>query len=71
MAGRKTSVMTFIPPDGYFADDYRASIRVQFVRLARGCVSIETRVSASGYYWDDVCDSGTHGRSSASPASHP
>src|SRR5487761_1462745 len=31
VAGRKTSVMTFIPPDGYFADDYRASIRVQFV----------------------------------------
>ncbi len=59
VAGRKTSVMTFVPPDGYFAGDYRASLRVQFVRLARGCVSIETRVSASGYYWDDVCDSGT------------
>jgi hypothetical protein len=59
VAGRKTSVMTFIPPDGYFADDYQASIRVRFVRLARGCLSIETRVSASGYYWNDVCDSGT------------
>jgi hypothetical protein len=59
VAGRKSSVMTFVPPDGYFAGDYRASLRVRFVRLARGCVSIETRVSASGYYWDDVCDSGT------------
>jgi hypothetical protein len=59
IAGRKSSVMTFIPPDGYFADDYRASLRVQFVRLALGCASIETRISASGYYWADVCDSGT------------
>ncbi len=59
VAGRTTSVMTFIPPDGYFASDYQASIRVRFVRLTPGCVSIETRVSAGGYYWDDVCDSGT------------
>jgi len=59
VAGRKSSVMTFVPPGGYFGDDYRASIRVRFTRLARGCVLVETRVSASGYYWDDVCDSGT------------
>ncbi len=59
VAARKASVMTFIPPGGYFADDYQASVRVKFVRLTPGCLSIETRVSASGYYWDDVCDSGT------------
>jgi len=59
VAARTTSVMTFIPPDGYFPGDYQASVRVQFVRLASGCVSIETRVSASGYYWDNVCDAGT------------
>jgi hypothetical protein len=59
VAARMTNVMTFVPPDGFFPDDYQASIRVQFTGLASGCVLIETRVSASGYYWDNVCDAGT------------
>jgi hypothetical protein len=55
---QKTNVMTFIPPNGDFVEDYRASVRVDFVRLARGCLSIETRVTFAGYFWANVCDTG-------------
>jgi hypothetical protein len=55
----ETNVMTFIPPDGYFRPDYQASIRVSFVRLAVGCLSVETRMTSAGYYFFNVCNTGT------------
>ena len=58
VAAHETNVMTFIPPDGYFRPDYQASIRVSFVRLARGCLSVETRVTSAGYYFFDICNTG-------------
>jgi hypothetical protein len=58
VAAHETNVMTFIPPDGYFRPNYRASIRVNFARLARGCLSVETRVTSTGYYFDNVCNTG-------------
>jgi hypothetical protein len=56
---RKATVMTFIPPNGYFVSGYRVSVRVDFIRLASGCVTVETRVTATGYYLDNVCSTGT------------
>jgi hypothetical protein len=58
VAAHETNVMTFIPPDGYFRPDYQASIRVSFARLARGCLSVETRMTSAGYYFFNICDTG-------------
>ena len=51
--------MSFVPPDGYFAGGYRLSVHVDFGGLASGCLSLETRVTAAGYYWANVCSQGT------------
>lgn len=55
----ETNVMTFIPPDGYFGPNYQASIRVNFVRMTLGCLSVETRVTNAGYYFFNICNTGT------------
>jgi hypothetical protein len=55
----ETNAMTFIPPDGYFRPNYQASVRVDFVRLARGCLSVETRMTSIGYYFYNICNTGT------------
>jgi hypothetical protein len=54
----ETNAMKFIPPDGYFRPDYQASIRVSFVRLAVGCLSVETRMTSAGYYFFNICNTG-------------
>ena len=59
VAARRTSTMSFVPPDGYFAGGYRLSVHVDFGRLASGCLTLETRVTAAGYYWANVCSQGT------------
>jgi hypothetical protein len=59
VAARRTSTMSFVPPDGYFAGGYRMSVHVNFGRLASGCLTLETRVTAAGYYWANVCGQGT------------
>jgi len=59
VAARRTSTLSFVPPDGYFAGGYRVSVHVDFGRLASGCLTLETRVTAAGYYWADVCSQGT------------
>jgi hypothetical protein len=59
VAAHKTSVMTFVPPDGYFPSNYQASIRVSFAGLAQECVSVETRMTSTGYYWFSICRTGT------------
>ena len=59
VAARRTSTMSFVPPDGYFAGGYRLSVHVDFGRLASGCLTLETRVTATGYYWANVCSQGT------------
>lgn len=59
VAARRTSTLSFVPPDGYFAGDYRVSVHVDFGRLASGCLTLETRVTAAGYYWANVCSQGT------------
>lgn len=59
VAGRATSMMTFIPPGGYFEPNYQASIRVSFVPLGQGCVSVETRMTGAGFYWYSVCQTGS------------
>ena len=55
----ETNAMTFIPPDGYFRPDYQATITVNFDRLARGCLSVETRMNSAGYYFFNICNMGT------------
>jgi hypothetical protein len=55
----ETNGMTFVPPDGYFRPDYQVSVRVSFAGLARGCLSVETRMTSVGYYFLNVCNSGT------------
>jgi hypothetical protein len=59
VAARRTSTLSFVPPDGYFAGGYRVSVHVDFGRLASGCLTLETRVTAAGYYWANVCSQGT------------
>jgi hypothetical protein len=59
VAAHETSVMTFIPPDGYFPPNYQASIEVNFVRPTQECVSVETRMTSAGYYWFSICRTGT------------
>ena len=59
MAADRTSTLSFVPPDGYFAGGYRLSVHVDFGGLASGCLSLETRVTAAGYYWANVCSQGT------------
>ena len=59
VAAHRTSTLSFVPPDGYFAGGYRLSVHVDFGRLASGCVTLETRVTAAGYYWASVCGRGT------------
>ena len=56
---RRTSTVSFVPPDGYFAGGYRLSVHVDFRGLASGCLTLETRVTAAGYYWANVCSQGT------------
>ena len=59
MAADRTSTLSFVPPDGYFAGGYSMSVHVDFGRLASGCLTLETRVTAAGYYWANVCSQGT------------
>ena len=35
------------------------SVHVDFGGLASGCLTLETRVTAAGYYWANVCSQGT------------
>jgi hypothetical protein len=51
--------VSFVPPDGYFAGGYRLSVHVDFGGLPSGCLTLETRVTAAGYYWANVCSQGT------------
>ena len=59
VAAGRTSAVSFVPPDGYFPGDYRLSVHVNFGGLASGCLTLETRVTAAGYYWANVCNQGT------------
>ena len=59
VAAGRTSTMSFVPPDGYFTGGYRLSVHVDFGRMASGCLTLETRVTAAGYYWANVCSQGT------------
>ena len=59
VAAGRTSTVSFVPPDGYFAGGYRLSVHVDFGGLASGCLTLETRVTAAGYYWANVCSQGT------------
>ena len=59
VAADRTSTLSFVPPDGYFAGGYRLSVHVDFGGLASGCLGLETRVTAAGYYWANVCSRGT------------
>jgi hypothetical protein len=59
VAAGRTSTLSFVPPDGYFAGGYSVSVHVDFGRLASGCLTLETRVTAAGYYWANVCSQGT------------
>ena len=59
VAADRTSTLSFVPPDGYFAGGYRLSVHVDFGGLASGCLGLETRVTAAGYYWANVCSQGT------------
>ncbi len=59
VAAGRTSTVSFVPPDGYFAGGYRMSVHVDFGGLASGCLTLETRVTAAGYYWANVCSQGT------------
>ena len=56
---RRASTVSFVPPDGYFPGGYRLSVHVDFSGLASGCLTLETRVTAAGYYWASVCSQGT------------
>ena len=59
VAAGRTNAVSFVPPDGYFAGDYRLSVHVNFGGLASGCLTLETRVTTAGYYWANVCSQGT------------
>ena len=59
VAAGRTSTLSFVPPDGYFAGGYRMSVHVDFGGLVSGCLTLETRVTAAGYYWANVCSQGT------------
>jgi hypothetical protein len=59
VAPGRTSAVSFVPPDGYFEGGYRLSVHVNLGGLASGCLTLETRVTAAGYYWANVCSQGT------------
>ena len=58
VAARSSGGVRFVPPSGVFTAGYRMSVRADFVRLARGCAHINTRVTPAGSYEFSICNSG-------------
>jgi hypothetical protein len=58
------SDVQFLLPTGAFPQNYRVSVQVNLSQLPDGCVSIATRLSASGHYTTSICSNTVPGAQS-------